>query len=279
VIDLHVHSAASDGEHAPEEVVRRAAAVGLTVIALTDHDTLDGVAEAVHAGARHGVRVIGGCEFSVQAPWGEMHLLGYFLPAGDGPVEAFLEHQRNHRKERAARIVERLNGLGVELGAGDVLDAAGGGAVGRPHVARALVAQGAVRDVQEAFRRYLGAGRPAYVEKTLASTTEVAALVRAARGVTSAAHLKNRGTREALAALRRAGVDGVEIRHPAHDDTTARRLTRFADEIGALRTGGSDWHGVSLTSPDRAGLGDVTVPEEWLLALEALHGERTMSED
>src|SRR5437667_12024773 len=164
-VDLHCHSTASDGEYAPAEVVRRARAAGLAAIALTDHDTTDGVPEAARAGAALGVRVVSGCEFSVKAPWGELHLLGYFLPPGHERLEAFLATTRAARQRRAEQIVAPPRRLGVAIELADVLAAAGGGALGRPQVARVLVARGVSGHMDAAFGRYLGRGRPAYVEK------------------------------------------------------------------------------------------------------------------
>src|SRR5213592_1764853 len=166
-IDLHCHSTASDGECAPAEVARRARQADLTAIALTDHDTTDGVSAAADEGARLGVRVVPGCEFSVKAPWGELHLLGYFLPLGDAALEAFLRETRAARRRRGEQIVAKLQDLGVPIALSDVDAQAKGGAVGRPHVARALVECDACDSTSDAFGRYLGRGRPAYVEKPL----------------------------------------------------------------------------------------------------------------
>jgi predicted metal-dependent phosphoesterase TrpH len=274
VIDLHVHSTASDGACAPAEVVRRAAAAGLAVIALTDHDTLAGVAEAADAGRTLDVRVIAGCEFSVRARWGEMHLLGYFLPeAGEG-VEQFLRDQRDMRHTRAERMVGKLEGLGVPVTLDEVLDQAGGGAVGRPHVARALVGRGHVPDVPAAFQRYIGWRRPAFVPKDLPQVEDVTGLVAAVGGITSAAHLGERATRGNLDYLRALGVDAVEVWHPIHDDEMAARIDRLADETGLLRSGGTDWHGDASAEPSRAPLGSIRVPEPWLEGLERLHTKR-----
>ena len=159
-IDLHVHSTASDGSLAPEGVVKRAAAAGLRAIALTDHDTLGGIPEALAAGERFGVRVIGGCEFSAAAPWGEMHVLGYFLPSDSAELDAFLERCRADRVRRARAMVQHLQRLGVELSFESVLQESAGGAVGRPHVARAIVRHGSAIDLGDAFDRYLGPGPP-----------------------------------------------------------------------------------------------------------------------
>lgn len=269
MIDLHCHSTASDGLLAPSAVVEAAAAEGLSAIALTDHDTTAGIAEAVAAGERLGVRVIGGCEFSVAAPWGEMHLLGYFLPAGDAAIERFLEEARADRERRARMMVSRLARLGVRITSEDVEREANGGAVGRPHVARALKALGHVQTVQQAFDRYIGRGRVAYVEKVLPTLREVADLVHARGGLVSAAHLKSHGSLATLAALREDGLDAVETRHPSHDGEKVAELTEAALALDLGRTGGSDWHGETDPVGTHAHLGSMQVPDEWLEALEA----------
>lgn len=277
--DLHIHSTASDGTHAPADVVRLAAAAGLDTIALTDHDTLDGVVAAGRQGAMDGVRVIPGAEFSVAAPWGEMHLLGYFLPAADPRLARFLVGQREARAERMREVVRRLQKIGVALSLEAVQREAEGDALGRPHAARALVRGKHVAGVAAAFDRYLGRGRPAFVPKTLPGMEAVATLVRDVGGVTSAAHLKGRGTRPALERLRECGVDGIEVRHPAHDAERTAHLDRLATELGMLRSGGTDWHGEDEAGESgRAHLGAITVPSEWLTALEMLHQRRTEGE-
>jgi hypothetical protein len=273
--DLHLHSTASDGACAPADVARRAAAAGLAAVALTDHDTVAGVADARAAGRALDLRVITGCEFSVAAPWGEMHLLAYCLPDADPELDAFLVAQRAQRAHRMWEIVRRLNGAGVAIAAAEVEVVAGNAALGRPHVARALVARGVVRDLPEAFDRYLGQGRAAYVPKRLPALADVTCLVRRVGGVTAAAHLKDRGTATTLARLRQAGVDGVEVRHPAHDREIEDRLATLARECTMLPTGGTDWHGdVEATVRDRAPLGTIAVPLAWLEDIERLHRGR-----
>jgi predicted metal-dependent phosphoesterase TrpH len=267
-VDLHVHSTASDGRLSPAAVVERAAAAGLGAVGLTDHDTLAGVAEAIAAGGRLGIRVVPGCEFSAAAPWGEMHVLGYFLPAESPELEAFLARCRADRVRRGREMVERLNRLGVDLRFEDVLRQAGGGAVGRPHVARAIVSQGGAAHVGEAFDRYIGRGRPAFVEKVLPSFSEVAAVVHGARGLVSIAHLKDRGTRSFIERLKSEGLDAVETRHPSHDGEVRSRLTDIALRLGLLRSGGSDWHGDPEPGTTHGALGSQEVPLEWLERLE-----------
>jgi 3',5'-nucleoside bisphosphate phosphatase len=267
-IDLHVHSTASDGGLAPEAVVKRAAAAGLRAIALTDHDTIGGIPEALAAGKRFGVRVVGGCEFSVAAPWGEMHVLGYFLPSDSAELDGFLARCRADRVRRAQAMVDRLQRLGVSLSFDNVLHESGGGAVGRPHVARAIVRHGDAIDLGDAFDRYLGRGRPAFVEKTLPAFRAVTDLVHAVGGLVSVAHLKERGTRAFIDRLKGEGLDAVETRHPSHDPDLRARLTDIALKLGLLRTGGSDWHGDPEPGVTHGTIGSQNVPLEWLDRLE-----------
>ena len=264
-----MHSTASDGSVAPAAVVERARRAGLAAIALTDHDTVAGVPPAVAAGERLGVRVVGGCEFSAAAPWGEMHVLGYLLPTHSPELESFLERCRADRVRRAREMVERLRGLGVAMEFEHVLTEADGGAVGRPHVARAVVRQGGATDVSDAFDRFLGRGRPAFVEKVLPSFREVADQVHAVGGLVSLAHPKERGTRGFLERLRGEGLDAVETRHPSHDPDLRARLTTNALDLGLLRTGGSDWHGDPGPGETQPPLGSQQVPLEWLERLES----------
>jgi predicted metal-dependent phosphoesterase TrpH len=271
-VDLHLHSTASDGEVEPAGVVERAAAAGVVALALTDHDTMGGLPEAIEAGARLGVRVVAGCEFSVSAPWGEMHVLGYFLPLDSPAIEQFLTDRRQDRRRRAGVMVDKLGGLGIGLDLEDVLAVAGGAALGRPHVARALVNRGVVTDMQAAFDQYLGWGRPAFEAKVLPSFADLATLVHSVGGVLSAAHLKDRGSRSNLQRLRNQGLDAVEVRHPRHSADLRYTLERRAESVGLLPTGGSDWHGDAMAGSTHATIGSQRVPEEWLDRLEASKG-------
>lgn len=252
---------------APAEVVRRAHAAGLAAIALTDHDTVAGVPEAVAEGDRLGLRVVSGCEFSVQAPWGEIHVLGYFLPLDDPAMDAFLLEARQLRITRAERIVAALKAWGVDIETDHVMAEAGSAAVGRPHVARALVRLGKVPDVATAFDDFLGQGRRAYVEKVLPTLREVADLVHATGGLISVAHLRERANRSTLALLQQDGLDAVEVRHPSHSPETTAGIAGQARALGLLLTGGSDWHGDGAGNPNSA-LGTQVIPIEWLQALD-----------
>jgi 3',5'-nucleoside bisphosphate phosphatase len=267
-IDLHLHSTASDGKVSPEGVVSRARAAGLTAIALTDHDTLAGLPEALAAGERYGVRVVAGCEFSVAASWGEMHVLGYLLPSHSAELEEFLERCRADRVRRAQEMVTQLQRLGVDLSFESVLRESAGAALGRPHVARALVRHGGAANPNEAFDRFIGRGRPAFVEKTLPTFAAVADVVHRAGGVVSAAHLKERGTRAVVDRLKDEGLDAVETRHPSHDPDVRARLTDIAIDLGLLRTGGSDWHADPEPGVTHGAMGSQQVPREWLDRLD-----------
>jgi predicted metal-dependent phosphoesterase TrpH len=272
-VDLHCHSTASDGEYAPAEVARRAHAAGLAAIALTDHDTTGGVPEATRVGEALGVRIVSGCEFSVKAPWGELHLLGYFLPPGHARLEEFLAGTRAARQRRAEQIVAHLRRLGVAIELGDIVRAADGGALGRPHVARVLVQRGVCVDMNDAFARYLGRGRPAYVEKPLPTLQQVAELLHAVDGVAVAAHLGDHGTEGQLRQFQEQGLDGLEVRHPSHSSGTERRLTGIAQRLGLAISGGSDWHGDMELGDSHASLGGLDIPLEWLERLEQRRGK------
>jgi hypothetical protein len=275
LIDLHLHTNASDGVLAPAAVVRAAASIGLKAIALTDHDTVAGVPEAVSEGAALDVRVVSGCEFSTAAPWGgEMHVLGYFLPVDDAALSEFLVRCRADRIRRGREMVEGLRAWGIDVTYEELEDEANGAAIGRPHLARVLVKRGTVDSVEEAFQVWLGRGRPAYVEKHLPTFAEVAEVVHRVGGLVSAAHLKDRGTRSSLTLLREHGLDAIETRHPGHSDEARNRLAALAGTLDLLCTGGSDWHGVPEGEGSHSMLGSERVPAAWLDQLDQRRAER-----
>jgi len=268
LVDLHTHSTASDGTRAPRDVVAAAQAAGLSVLALTDHDTLAGLTEAFAAGLEFGVRVVAGVELSaVEGERGdqETHILGLHL-SNRPELERRLEGIRDMRIRRAERIVLRLNELGVPVTMNAVLKEAAGGAVGRPHVARALVAGGWAGDLHEAFNRYLGNGRKAFVPKERLAAAEAMLLIHNAGGLAVLAHPGSHVTRERVAALQRDGLDGIEVLHPSHSWDDARQLDTMAADLGLVRSGGSDWHGA--TDGART-LGMMHVPGQWVVDQEA----------
>ena len=259
-VDLHMHSTASDGSRSPAEVVRAAKRASLVAIALTDHDTVAGLLEARSIGAELGVRIINGVELSAVEGDTETHLLGLHL-RDTAVLERGLGELREMRGRRAARIVELLQSQGVQVTLDDVMLQAGSGAIGRPHVARALVADGWATDVRDAFDRYLGAGRPAYVAKDQLGMREAIAMVHAAGGLVILAHPGGGGTRERIEALVSLGLDGIEVKHPSHSPQDVARLRAFVDQLGLIPSGGSDWHGAA-DGPRTIGM--MHVPIEWL---------------
>ena len=261
-IDLHSHSTASDGTDPPAEVMRRARAAGLDVIALTDHDTLAGQDEARRA-RPDGLSLVTGMELSARLDGHSVHLLSY-LPGGASPeLAAECQSIRDDRVRRGQAMVERLRELGVDVTWEQVAALAAGGSVGRPHIARAMVAAGAIAAPREAFGPdWIGPGGQAYVSRYALDPARAIALVRASGGTVVLAHpgAISRGWRipdEAVATLAGAGLAGLEVDHPDHDEAERARLRALAAGLGLVTTGGSDDHGdltghrlgVETTSP------------------------------
>lgn len=259
-VDLHLHSTASDGMLAPAAVVRAAAAAGLSAMALTDHDTLAGVPEAALEAEKVGLELVPGVELSAHENDREVHLLGLHISV-PGKIEKRLIELRSSRERRAVAIVERLVSLGKAIEMDQVLAESNGAAIGRPHIARVLVRAGHVGDVKQAFDLYLGQGRSCFVAKEHLSVTDAVAMVHESGGLVFVAHPASDGTLERFETMKRAGVDGVEVLHPGHSAEDRRRIATLADHLGLLRTGGSDWHGVS---GGRRQIGAEHVPYEWL---------------
>lgn len=259
-VDLHNHSTASDGTLPPERVIEAAKRCGLRALALTDHDTINGVPAAREAGQSLGIRVIAGLELSAFHEDQEVHVLALHLSNLE-TLENRLAELRIQRLRRAEKIVARLNELGIPITLDEVLQQANGGAVGRPHVARALIARGAVRDFREAFMTYLGSNGSAFVPKDKLSIEDAIAMTHEAGAIAIWAHPGECGRRERLEPLVAAGLDGIEIRHPSHSGEDMKRLQALTDFFGLVPSGGSDWHG-STDGPRR--LGVMNVPADWL---------------
>ncbi len=267
-IDLHTHSRASDGEFPAAEVAERARAAGLGVWGLCDHDTVAGLEEARAAADRVGVRLVPGIELSAFLDSKEIHLLGHFIDPVHPSMKSFEDFLAVRRRVRMQQIVEKIAALGVRLRVENIEKWSGGKTIGRPHVARAIVETGVVGSVKEAFDRYLGEGRPAYVQRYRLEADEAVRLVRGAGGTTTIAHPGvSKLERHELVRLRAAGADGLEVLHVDHVPSQREKYLRIADELGLVPTAGSDYHGISV-SPDRK-LGDVTMPPEDLARLEA----------
>ncbi|MFE5299569.1 PHP domain-containing protein [Streptomyces sp. NPDC056632] len=262
-IDLHTHSTASDGTDTPAELVRNAAAAGLDVVALTDHDTTRGYAEAI-AALPEGLTLVTGAELSCRLDGVSLHMLAYLFDPEEPTLSAERELVRDDRVPRARAMVGKLQELGVPVTWERVARIAGDGSVGRPHVAEALVELGVVPDVSGAFTPdWLADGGRAYVGKHELDPIEAVRLVKAAGGVTVFAHplAVKRGEcvpESAIARLAEAGLDGIEVDHMDHDEPTRARLRGLAKEVGLLTTGSSDYHGSRKT----CALGEFTTDPE-----------------
>lgn len=271
-IDLHTHSRASDGTQSPTELVRAAADAGLDVLAITDHDTAAGWAEAVAAADEVGVTLVRGMELSTSLEGRGVHLLAYLPDPTWPPLDDEIAKVLAGRDHRVPGMVEKLRGVGVEITVEDVLRVSGDAtATGRPHVADALVALGEVGDRDEAFERYLGRGRPAYTHRYATPLREMISVVRDAGGVSVVAHPWGRGQREVLDAatlgsLAEDGLAGIEVDHQDHDDGQRRELRAIAGDLGLVVTGSSDHHGAGKLDHD---LGcNTTEPGEYLRLLD-----------
>jgi predicted metal-dependent phosphoesterase TrpH len=241
--DLHLHSTHSDGLYAPAELVDLARRSGLGAIALTDHDTLAGIAPARDAAVGSGIEVIAGVEITAEHRGQEFHLLGYFFRPDDAALLAALARLREHRTDRFHNMVERLRSFGIHLGADDLPDEGASPALGRRHLAQVLVEKRRAGTVQEAFRRYLHDGGRVAVPKLRLSVSDAIALVRGAGGVAGWAHPPYDCSREDLAELHGLGLQAVEVHYPGYRAGRVRLLRGWAAELGLAVTGGSDCHG------------------------------------
>jgi len=247
-VDLHVHTTASDGNLSPAEVVRAAKAAGLEAIAITDHDTVAGLAEALDAGRREGLDVLTGVELSADLPGSTMHILGYEIDPTDPALLDALSRIRRDRDERNPRILARLAEMGMPLEAEAVRAKARGETVGRPHIAQCMVDAGYVRACDEAFLRYLARGAPAYVERRRVSPEEAVQLIRVGGGLAALAHPKQiqrpaAEVRALAARLAEGGLEGIEVYHPDHSAADSATYRVLARDLGLVVTGGTDFHG------------------------------------
>lgn len=275
-IDLHTHSRASDGTDTPAGLVRAAADAGIDVLAITDHDTAAGWAEAAAAAAEVGVELVPGMEISTRHRGRSVHLLAYLPDPTYAPLTEQLDRVLSGRASRVPVMIERLQALGIAITVDDVRRAAAGtAATGRPHVADALVSLGVVRDRDEAFAAYLGWGKPAHVDRYAVPLVEALRVVAEAGGVSVVAHPWGRGglgrpDDQTLGELQAIGLAGIEVDHQDHDDRARDHLRAIARDLGLVITGSSDYHGSGKNDHE---LGcNTTAPEEYARLLE-LAGE------
>ena len=246
VVDLHLHTLASDGRLSPTELVRLAASQGLKTIAVTDHDTTDGLAEAFEAAKRFpGLRIIPGIELSADVPGDEVHVLGYFINPDDAELQAELVRFREGRVDRAKTMVEKLGQLGIHVEWERVQHFAGDGAVGRPHIAMALVEAGYCQEPKDAFPEYLGRNGLAYVERVKLTPAEAVGMIQRAGGAAVLAHPAYMDDMESgIASLSGIGLAGIEVHYAKYREDTIRQLARIARQYELIPCGGSDYHGM-----------------------------------
>lgn len=268
-VDLHVHTAASDGTVPAPRVVAMAIDAGLSAVAITDHDTVEGVGQALETALGTDLEVIAGLELSAQHAGQDVHILGYFLDRADRTLASALAELRQIRVDRARAMVSALRRAGYGIGFENVMSHAGDGSVGRAHVARALLDAGVVETIEEAFSGLIGAGRPFFIEKPLMAAADAVALIRSTGGVAVLAHPAVSRAEHVVAPLVVRGLQGIEVFHPGQDDAARTRLLQLARTHSLVTTGGSDFHGPGTKG---ARLGAGATPPESLEELRALAG-------
>lgn len=264
-VDFHIHTNASDGTDSPIEVVDKAVAEELLAIAITDHDTLDGIDAAEKRSADHGITVIRGIELSAEFEDQSVHILGLGVRQPDATFMETLRRIADGRTYRNPRIVRNLNQLGYELTMDDVRVFADGDIVGRVHIAQAMLQRGYVKSIEEAFSRFIARGKPAYEDRFRLSVESAAGMIRQAGGVSFLAHpgllpsaSDHAAFRRQMIKLKEMGIDGVETHYPLHDDGFFRRVETLTRELGLMESGGSDYHGSVKTN--RMGIGSAGQP-------------------
>ena len=272
--DLHTHSTASDGTARPAEVIRMAKQVGLRAVALTDHDTLDGVPEAAHEAKHMGIEFIPGCEISLDGVPGTFHMVGLGVDPADRNLAEKLDFVRKGREGRNAEMAAKLRALGHPVTMDEVAAEAGGDVIGRPHFARVLVKRGVVKDFKEAFDRLLGKGRPAYADRERLPLPVAIAAIHGAGGAAVLAHPYTIALHDSaefekwLLATRAAGLDGIETVYTEHSASDTEHYRALAVRCGLLESGGSDYHGDNKASTDiGVGKGGLRIPYSFWEAL------------
>jgi predicted metal-dependent phosphoesterase TrpH len=256
-VDLHVHTTCSDGDMTAEQMVIEARKMGLAGLAITDHDDVGGVEIAIETAGSSGFEVISGVELSTSDGKSDLHILGFLIDVRNENLLRYLGLFREARLQRGIKMVERLREMGVEIEVDSVLEIAGEGAVGRPHIAAALLKNGCVDSVEDAFRNYIGFHSPAYVPKYRLNPSEAFRVIAEAGGVGAVAHPGTSRRDELITDYITAGMRAIEVYHPKHNENDIARYERLADKMGLVATGGSDSHG---TRNQRLHLGACTVP-------------------
>ena len=254
MIDLHSHTTASDGEHPPEELIRRAFEAGVRTLSLTDHDTVAGIAAAQLAAKARGMTLIPGIELSAFVNGREVHILGHFVDPLDARLNGLADFLRVEREKRMVEMLAKLAALGMTIPMAEVVAMSGGKNLGRPHLARAMVARGLCVDVKDAFDRFLGNGQPAFVERYELSSKDAIALIHGAKGTATIAHPHvNKLGRDDIALLKSEGLNGIEVYHSDHSLEVRERMLAIAKELDLVPTAGSDFHGEAVVKDRKLG--------------------------
>jgi len=276
-VDLHLHTTVSDGRFSPQQIVAKAAGLGVNTIAVTDHDTTNGIAPAIEAaGEFPQLRVIPGVEISTHAPGSEVHLLGYFINPDHPGLKTALAELRDSRLARAQAMILKLNELGVNISWQYVKGIAGDSTVGRPHIARAMLEKGYIESFNDAFNGYIEQGGPAYVERHKITPAQAVSLVLEAGGLPVLAHpFTVEHPEKLIAELKAKGLAGIEVYYNSYSAEKRSILAQLAEKYGLIATGGSDYHGIDESTETM--LGDADVPQQAAEDLIALAKQRGLN--
>lgn len=272
MIDLHLHSMASDGTLTPTEIVKLAHKLNLKAIALTDHDSVEGLPFALKEGNHLGIEVVPAVELSSDFEGRDVHLLGYYVDYKEAWFKEHLKQLKEARFQRAVKMIEKLKEAGLMIAFKDVLEEAGDGAVGRAHIARVMIKQGYIDDIEEAFEKYIGRKALCYVEKYSFQPEEVIEVIRKANGIAILAHPGLSEVDESIGKYIKHGLQGLEAYHSNHTKQMTAKYLKLAEHYGLITTGGSDCHG--LKSGRGLTIGSVNVPDIILDDLKRLKGDR-----
>ncbi|MCA9473044.1 MAG: PHP domain-containing protein [Nitrospirales bacterium] len=282
-IDLHLHSTYSDGSFSPHQLLSKASHFQVTALSLTDHDTTDGISEAVEAASHLDIEIIPGVEVSSSYQGTETHILGYFIDLQNPLFQDRLRQLRQSRKDRIPKIVKKLNEIGVPLSHEDILSIAGHGSIGRPHVAQALVKKHYVSSIEEAFSQYLKEGAKGYIPRQLPDAQEAIHWIRSAGGVPSLAHPgwvrhSIQELKTVCLTLKKYGLQGIEVFHSSHTSRQISEYQTLANRLDLLVTGGSDFHGKPRPEIEVGiGKGNLNIPGDILEALRTRASENRMA--
>jgi predicted metal-dependent phosphoesterase TrpH len=264
---MHTHTNFSDGHNSPCALVRLAKSKGINALGITDHDSIEGIDQAIECGKEYGIEIIPGVELSTDVNDKEVHILGYFLDYNDEDLKNYLEFFRKERAHRARRIVKKLNSLGLKIDFDQVLLEAKNSAIGRPHIANVMIENNLASNYQEAFQKYLGDYAPAYERKIHVSLKSAIKLINDSKGLAFLAH-PGKMPEDLLQTILASKIDGIEVVHPSHSESRTKFYRGLANQYCLLASGGSDFHGGIKHDEDN--LGKYVIPFEWVSEIKSM---------